>query len=71
MKKEVKILSHRKKYYSNVTLYDYDHPRKKVLLTTNDFYEATRFIQERQSFIAYLDDMPNEHHQRWGLRKCR
>lgn len=57
--------------YNSVTLYLYDSPQQEDLAVFFSFKEATQYIKENGLFIAYLEDIPEDKHQRWGMRKWK
>lgn len=59
----------RKPKYNSVTLYMYDNPSEADLATFFDFRQATQYIKDHGLFVAYLEDIPEERHQRWGMRR--
>lgn len=55
--------------YESVTLYNPDTPQNKVIAHFYDFHQATEFLTSQGYSIVYLEDLPQQKTQRWGVRR--
>ena len=68
MKKEI-IIQKKELPYKWVSIYNPDHEDQPELAYFECFYLATKFMNENNYSIVYLDDDIKNGGQYWGVRK--